>query len=108
MKKLLFMLCLLLPCYSLAGDCVNPIGEQYGMGVTILSFGQAYAPGPPDGILHVFADGEMVAHIPYSWDQAACQAALDMEPPLWLHFDEGWLEISNYPRYAFAPVTSVD
>ncbi len=108
MKKFLLMLCLLLPCAAFAGDCVNPIGEQYSLGDTVIWFGEAYAPGPPDGFAHIAVNGEAVAHIPYAWVEESCQAALDTDPPLWLQFDDGWLEITNYPRFAWEHATSVD
>ena len=89
-----------------AGECRNPLGETYRLGDATIYFGEAYP--PEHGILHYRATGMDDIYIPYAWDADACRATLKSEPPVYLYFDENWVDVSTIPRFVFVPATSVD
>lgn len=101
MKKM-FLLLLLIPVFAWA-TCQEPIGQVYEWEGVQVSFHQGYG----NTICQINQDGVPTQYIPYVWDEFACTATLQSDPPVYLQFDEsGWFDITTMPRFTW--VTSVD
>jgi len=104
MKKLMFvLLILLLPVFASA-ECENPLDKTYEWDGITVTFKTGYS---NDTICQIDLEGEPSQFFLYSWDPTRCRATLETSPPIYLLFDDGWFDLSMVP-YRFATIGTCD
>ena len=89
---------ILLQVATVKAECPNPVGGSfvYSDG-TRLVFSQGWT--SRTYILQAYSEGEFIGGVPYEWCSETCEAVLDCIPALYLRVQEGYVELSDVPRF---------
>jgi hypothetical protein len=98
MKKLItFFIAVSLLCFPVIAmtECPDPTGATYQENNMVLYFTTGYG---QDRIVQVYTSSNTY-YIHYAWNEKICRATLDLDPPVYLDFDESWVDLSTMPRF---------